>query len=99
MSFMSLIFLITAIVYFLFSVLCRDKISIYVRAKDMIVYDSKFYRLQLKFAIVISLILLSFSVITYNSNNADHRILLTPVIIHIGSWSLKYVARKLKYIS
>lgn len=96
---MSLIFLIIAIVYFLFSVLFRDKISVYVREKGMIVYDSKFYRLQLKFAIGISLILLSFSVITLDSNNADHRIILAPIIIHIGSWSLKYVARKLKYIS
>ena len=93
MNWIGIVPILMGVIYLIYSVLCRDKVTYYNRRfsrryKMTIIKLSEFLRLQLIFSILISIfnIILGILIIIFNLNNKF--ILVAPIILSLINFLL-----------
>ena len=93
MNWIGIVPILMGVIYLIYSVLCRDKVTYYNRRfsrkhKMTIIKLSEFLRLQLIFSILISMfnIILGILIIIFNLNNIF--ILVAPIILSLINFLL-----------
>lgn len=91
--------IIFGVVYLIYAVLFRNKVTIYNKRNEMVVLNKeKYFKLQLYFSIINSLWVIIFGIIATKGNLVSHNILLLPIPFHIINLVTTLVARALGYI-
>lgn len=103
MNWIGIVPILMGVIYLIYSVLCRDKVTYYNRrfsrkCKVTIIKLSEFLRLQLIFSILISIfsIILGILITIFNLNNAF--ILIAPTLLHLINFVLVVESKTKGYI-
>ncbi len=90
---------IFGVVYLVYAVLFRNKVTIYNKRSGMIVLNNeKYFKLQLYFSILNSLWMIIVGAIATRANLVTPNILLLPILFHLINWISTLVARRKGYI-
>lgn len=90
---------IFGVMYLVYAIVFRNKVTIYNRRNNMVVLNKeKYFKLQLYFSIVNSLWMIIVGIIIARENLITPNIFLIPILFHIINWVASLVARRKGYI-
>jgi len=98
---MGLIIIFIGIIYLIYSILFRNKVTIYHKNNKMIILNKKgYFKLQLHFSMItfLYLVITGILVITITNINTSY-IILSVLIFHFINFFFKITSKKLEYIS
>ena len=101
MMLMGLSIIFIGIIYLIYSILFRNKVTLWHKNNNMIILNEKgYFKLQLYFSMISFLLFLltGILVITITNINTSY-IILSVVIFHIINCLFKIQSKKLEYIS
>lgn len=100
MNWVGTILILAGLVYLIYSILCKDKLTYYSkRRKIILIKSNEFLKLQLKFSMVsaICCIVFGVSIITFNLNNIF--IIVGILIFHLINLLLIVEGKQKEYIT
>jgi len=103
MNWIGLALVLMGVVYLIYSVLCRDKVTYYIRKYTRIneitlIKPSKFFRLQLKFLILNSVYLIISGILIIIFNFSSIFIILGLTVFHLINFLIIVEGKKKEYI-
>jgi|381.fasta_scaffold02602_6 hypothetical protein len=100
MRLMGLIIILIGIIYLIYSILFRNKVTVYHRNNKMIVLNKKgYFKLQLYFSMISSLYFVITGLVIIITHVNMSYIILSVLIFHLINYFLKIKSKKLGYIS
>jgi len=100
MRLMGLIIILIGVIYLIYSILFRNKVTLYHRHNKMIILNEKGYlRLQLYFSVIAFLYFVITGIIVIITNVNIGYIILSVLIFHFINCLLIIISKKLGYIS
>lgn len=99
MNWGGLVIVAFGVIYLCYSILSRNKVTIYNRKENMIIIKKEeFLKLQLYFSIINSLYLIIIGLIAVLSNINAMRILTLMLLFHLVNYLLKVISKRKGFI-
>lgn len=97
---LGLVIIAVGIIYLIYSILFKNKVSIYNRKDYIIILDEqRFLKLQLNISIINSACTILFGLIVYIYNFSNPIIILYPLAFHFINYLTLLIGKKRQYIN